>query len=203
MTKYLITLFVLLLIASCDDDSASNNSKSKKSKPQTLLSKKEKLAHDFENNKLTNPFDFFNGVVAEYTLIHIHLVGIMKLNENNATAEEIIQEAKRGQTVAKRVFKKLKKIKAIGDGGSTLLTICTKYAQFTELVCNDIVANNGKFDFSNVNVPTLVSCQSDFVDYQKTYASNNNFKLGADINLDEMYEDSKKTHEDDKTKKKN
>ena len=194
--KYFFIISALSLITSCD--SGSYNSKSKKKEPQTLLSKKEQLAHDFENNKLTNPFDFFNGVVAEYTLIQIHLVGIMKLMDNKGTSEEIIQEAKRGRTVAKRVFKKLKKIKAIGVGGSTLLTNCTKYAQFTELVCNDIITNNGVFDFSNENVATLVSCESDFVDYQKTYASNNNFKLGTDINVDEMYEDSKKSKKDKK-----
>ena len=84
--KYFFIISALSLITSCD--SGSDDSKSKKKEPQTLLSKKEQLAHDFENNKLTNPFDFFNGVVAEYTLIQIHLVGIMKLMDNKGTSEE-------------------------------------------------------------------------------------------------------------------
>lgn len=196
MTKYTISLFSLLLFISCD--SRSQNKVSKKKEVQTLLSKKEQLAHDFENNKLTKPFDFYTGVVAEFSLIQMHLLGIMKLMQNKAAIEEITKEAKIGADISKRVFKKLRKIKAIGVGGSSLLNKCNKYAEFTELVFNDIVEKKGKFDFSNTNVSTLISSESDFVDYQETYASSNNFKLGKNINIDEMYEESKKSRKDKK-----
>lgn len=196
MTKYIISLFSLLLIISCDSD--SQNTVSKKNVAPTLLTKKEQLAHDFENNKLTNPFDFYTGVVAEFSLIQMHILGIMKLMENKAALEDITKEAKIGADLSKRVFKKLRKIKAIGVGGSSLLSKCTKYAEFTELVFNDIVEMKGEFDFSNANVSTLISSESDFVDYQETYASSNNFKLGPNVNIDEMYEESKKTRKDKK-----
>ena len=199
MAKYLITLFALLIISSCDEGSGSYNSKSE---PKTLLSKKEKLAQDFENNKLTNPLDFFDGVVAEFTLTQMHLVGVMKLNDEKAPKEEIIQEAKRGQKESKRIYTKLKKIKAIGIGGSSLLNKCIKYAEMTEIVCNDLIENNGEFNFTNGNVQKLIDVENDYVEYQRTYASDNNFKVGGEIDTDEMYEDSKKSRED-KTKKKN
>ena len=191
MTKYLITLFVLSLITSCDDSSASNNSQSKKNEPQTLLSKKEQLAHDFENNKLTNPFDFYTGVVAEFSLIQMHLVGILKLIDRKATLEEIIEEAKKGGDLSSSVLKKLKKIKAIGVDGSTLLTNCSKYAESSRLVFNDIVENNGALHDSNIS--TLISIESTFIACEETYASKNNIKLGANVDIGKMYEESTKT----------
>ena len=200
MKKISILFLSLLIITSCD--SGSYNSKSKKKEPQTLLSKKEQLAHDFENNKLTDPLDFFDGVVAEFTLTQMHLVGIMKLNENKAPKEEVIEEAKRGQKESKRIYTKLKKIKPIGIGGSSLLNKCIKYAEMTETVCNDLIENNGEFNFKNGNIDKLINIENDYVEYQSTYASYNDFKVGGEIDTDEMYEDSKKTRED-KTKKKN
>lgn len=220
MAKYFISLFALLLITSCDEGSGSYNSKSE---PQTLLSKKEQLAHDFENNKLTEPLDFFDGVVAEFTLTQMHLVGVMKLNDKKAeinaeivkvgetdelkdalslVEKEIIEEAKRGKKESKRIYTKLKKIKPIGIGGSSFLNKCIKYGEMTEIVCNDLIENNGEFNFENGNVQKLIDVENDYVEFQSTYASYNNFKVGGEIDTDEMYEDSKKTRED-KTKKKN
>ena len=51
ITKYIISLFALLLIISCDSD--SHNTVSKKNVAQTLLNKKEQLAHDFESLRST------------------------------------------------------------------------------------------------------------------------------------------------------
>ena len=198
MKKFSILFLSLIIITSCNTNSDSSGYNSKK-EPKNLLDKEEQLAHDFENNKLTNPFDFFRGLVAELSLINMHFVGIQKLKEDGSDSKEKMKDVENGYISSKKSYEKLLKIKPRGIGGDKFLRLATDFSKAsTDIFKAWIDAGEINFEKHRNLLNIVFEKETALINFQDVYAKDNNFSIRGSVNTDEMYEESKKESENNK-----